>query len=206
MADEPEDNTINPEGQQPNPAEGSEPTDVEQPGKEDPQPNDDATPADPPEPRAPEAYEFTVPDGTQIDDEIHAAYDKAARALDLPQEQAQELFATTLTALHEHAQGVQARMHKAWQDELTADKEVGGANLEENLALAKKVARDLGTPDLNELLDGPLGDHPGIVRFLVKVGGLIKEDAFVGGEANKTRDTSLEARASRMYPSMSRAD
>ena len=73
-------------------------------------------------------------------------------------------------------------MVKGWVDAAQADTEIGGPNLAQNVAVAKKAMDKFGTPELSKLLDETgLGNHPEIVRAFYRAGKAISEDRFVGG-------------------------
>lgn len=185
-----------------------EPTDPEatEEPKADDQPEAEK-PADDAEPEgAPETYEFTAPEsfeGVEIDSSIRDAYAEAARELDLTQDKAQGLFAKTMDAMHKRAVAEQERVTSEWIAEAKADPDIGGDKLEENLGIAQKAVKEFGSDGLRELLsiaDG-IGNHPEIIRFLVKVGNAIGEDRFVGPDQGPAADpTDESAMARRLYP------
>ncbi len=96
----------------------------------------------------------------------------------------------------------------AWGEEVKADKELGGENLEANVALAKKVLSGYGSEGFQSLLDKPspenpngmgLGNHPEMIRFLQRVGKSVGDSEFIEGDGHKSEDVnSLQ----RMYPTM----
>jgi hypothetical protein len=156
---------------------------------------------------APESYEFKTPEGfpedVTVDSQIHDAYAEAARELNLPQDKAQGLFNKTMTALHKRAVEEQNRQTNEWIKAAKADPEFGGAKLEENLGIAKKALDEFGSDGLRALLNNPhgIGDHPEVIRFLVKVGQAIGEDKFVGGDRGEGGDDTEAAQAKKLYPS-----
>ena len=156
---------------------------------------------------APEKYTFTNPDNdeAEIDASIHATYEEVARELDLPQDKAQNLFAKTMSALHKRAVEAQDQQIAEWQKTAKADPEFGGDKLEKSLAVAHKAVDAYGSDGLRELLNNPhgVGNHPEVIRFLVKVGQTVKEDGFVGSDRGKVDSESTAARAKRMYPTSS---
>lgn len=154
---------------------------------------------------APETYEFTAPksfEGVEIDGSIHAAYGKAARELNLPQDKAQKLFDTTMSAMHQRAMAEQGRITEEWIAETKADKDIGGDKLEENLGIAKKAMEEFGSDGLRELLsiENGIGDHPEVIRFLVKIGRAIGEDGFVGSNKAPIDIKDEKTQASILYP------
>lgn len=83
---------------------------------------------------------------------------------------------------HEEAQtAAYAKQDAEWKQQLADDKEIGGAHLEANRALAAKAIERLGSPGLRQLLEkSGLGNHPDLVRFAVKVGKALSEDSIAG--------------------------
>jgi hypothetical protein len=62
-----------------------------------------------------------------------------------------------------------------WPELTMKDEEFGGSNFPENLAIARELILDFGTPELRELLQITcLGDHPEIIRLLVRIGKAAK--------------------------------
>jgi hypothetical protein len=64
----------------------------------------------------------------------------------------------------------------AWENEAKADKEIGGAKYDENLAVARRALDAWGSDGLKAALDqSGLGSHPEMIRLLVKAGAGLKE-------------------------------
>lgn len=157
-------------------------------------------------PAVPEAYEFTPPEGVELDAEAVTAFGEVARELGLPQDAAQKVV-DKLAPVIAQRQLAQAEAFYSdiggpptgWADASKADKEFGGAKLAENLAVAAK-AMSLATPEMRALLDKTrLGDHPEMVRWMYRVGKSISEDSFVSGSRDSARPTDP---AKRLFPSM----
>lgn len=156
---------------------------------------------------APESYEqFSVPEGMpegfELDKAVSDAIGDVSRDLGLPQDKAQQLINGVLPAWQAHQVEQETKLHDKWTAETKADEDIGGQKLDENLGLAKQAVKAYGNEDLQTLLDGPLGSHPEVVRFLVKVGKDVSEDKFVGGktgaESVDLNDETAVAKA--MYP------
>ena len=133
---------------------------------------------------APESYEdFTLPEGVSIDPEVDANLKGLAKDLNLSQEQAQKVADLGATMAQKWAADLQAQITTAseeWAATVKADKDIGGDKLPENLGVAKAALDKFGTPELRELLQtSRLGNHPEVVRLLVKVGRAISDDASV---------------------------
>lgn len=157
-----------------------------------------------PERAAPEKYEFTMPDGQKANPEIIAEFEAIARELKMPQDEAQTLVGKLAPKISERVIQQQAEMieraSNEWAATATADKEYGGDKLTENLALGEKALTTFGTPELRQMLvDSRLGNHPEVIRFMVRAGKALSEDnRFVTNGAAPGQLSS----AQRMYPNM----
>lgn len=157
---------------------------------------------------APESYEFANPEGIpneiEGDSEIHDAYSKAARELNLPQDQAQTLYDTTMTAVYERHMDALETQAKEWTKAAETDSEYGGSNFEENKGTALKAVKEFGSDGLREMLSEPngIGNNPEIIRLLFRVGTAVSGDRFVGSNEGATIDpTDDAALARKLYPS-----
>lgn len=169
-----------------------------QPGEADAKPESDPadkSAEDKPQ-GAPERYEFTAPEGSELDAAVTDAFAGVAKELNLTQEAAQKVVDKMAPLMAQRqAEQVQA-VQKQWRDESTADKEFGGDKLTESLATARKAMDAFASPALKQTLEQTgLGNHPEVIRMFVKVGKAISEDGFVNG-ANKP----IVDDAKRFYP------
>ena len=152
---------------------------------------------------APENYEFELPEGYELNQEVSEEFTAYARELNLPQDKAQAAVSMGVKLL-ENAQAKQAEAYaqqiSAWRNEVTNDKEIGGPALAENLSYAAKVL-DTYAPDLRAVLDETgLGNHPAFVKAFVKIGKAISEDRLVGG-AQQAPGSALDP-AAKLFPTM----
>ena len=159
-----------------------------------------------PEKVVPEKYEFTQPDGVSLDSEALGEFEGLAKALKLSQEEAQKVtdIGAKLAQKWEAKQADVIQQAAAeWAATATADKEYGGDKLTESLTVAKKALDTFGTPELRTLLnDSRLGNHPEVIRFMVRAGKAISEDRMVtGGAGPATVATQSTAKA--LYPNQS---
>lgn len=159
---------------------------------------------------APEEYEFTPPDGLEIDPEKLEAFGEYAYSLGLSQDQFQKLIEYDI----ERSANAQKSMAEAygerissWAEATKVDKELGGEKLPENLGLAKQAMEKYASPELAKLIDSPsasnpdglgLGNHPEVIRLFYRVGKAISESELITG------DTKAEVgnRYERIYPTM----
>lgn len=149
-------------------------------------------------------YEFKLPDGVDLKGEAIDELKAAAKEFGLTQEQAQRIADLGV----KQAQGFAAQLVEQqktltaeWADQTTTDKEIGGDKLPENLGVAKKALDAFGSKELKTLLNqSGLGNHPEIVRFMVKAGKAISEDGkLVTGSAAQA-DRAATPIENRLYP------
>ena len=149
---------------------------------------------------APEAYDWKLPDGVEFDQGGLEAFGEFAKGAGLNNEQANALLGKLAPAIAERQQAAHVEMVKGWVDAAQADTEIGGPNLAQNVAVAKKAMDKFGTPELSKLLDETgLGNHPEIVRAFYRAGKAISEDRFVGGGGPGTGSVDP---AKRLFPNM----
>lgn len=163
---------------------------------------------------APEAYEFTPPEGFEISEEVQKAletFNGTAKELGLTQEQYQKLVEFDIqrgrSAIQAASDQYTARIN-GWAETVRADPELGGEQLKANLAIAKQAIDAFGSPELAKLISAPseknpeglgLGNHPELIRFMYRVGKSIGEDRVIEGDGRKVDDTSS---LQKMYPTM----
>jgi len=161
----------------------------------------------------PETYEYTPPEGVEIDEGAQQRLDdfgEAARGMKLSQDQYQNIIdydnKRTAAFLEQGAAQYHDRVN-GWADATKADTELGGEDLQRNLSVAKLGMDTYGTPELAQLLAAPspenpdglgLGNHPEIIRLFNRVGGTLKESDLIEGDTVVQGETGLK----KMYPSM----
>lgn len=141
---------------------------------------------------APEKYEpFTAPEGTALDATVMTEFETAARELNLPQDAAQKLIDKMAPVMAKQQTAQLEQLRTDWAAASTSDKEFGGEKLTENLGFARKAMDTFGTPELKTMLNETgLGNHPDVVRFMVRAGKAISEDKIVTGGAPATANRS----------------
>lgn len=152
---------------------------------------------------APESYEdFTLPEGVELDATLTDEIKSVAKDLNLPQEQAQklaDLAADRIQAMRDQQTQALQEARTRWADEAKADKEFGGAKLDENLAVAAKAMKAFGSPELVNLLNETgFGNHPELIRAFYRAGKAISEDVVVPSGTNVK--TGAKDPAKSLYP------
>ena len=162
----------------------------------------------------PEEYEFTPPEDFDLSEEAQSkveTFKDAAREMKLSQDQFQALVEyearATAQAQVDQANAYISRVN-SWADDVRADTELGGENLQSNLAVIKKVTDEFGDSSLKSLIDAPgpenvdglgLGNNLAFLRFVYRVGKSITDAPLIEGDGHKTNS---EDTLQRMYPSM----
>lgn len=149
---------------------------------------------------APEAYEFSTPEGA-VDEMVMEAYSDVAKELNLPQDQAQMLIDRMLPVMQTQQQQVLSQACEDWALAARSDREFGGERLGENLSIAKKAMETFGSPELQTLLDASgLGNHPEIIRAFYRAGKTLHQDNIVtGGRGVLDNSMPMEKK---LYPNM----
>lgn len=129
----------------------------------------------------PESYAFDAPDGIDLDTAAVDEFSAIARELKLDQPTAQRV-ANVAVAMAQRQQEAHQKVVSGWVEEVKADKEIGGDNLEQNLAIARKALDYFGTPELRDLLNMTgLGNNPHVIKAFLKMGKSTSEDVFIPG-------------------------
>ena len=134
-------------------------------------------------PKIPESYEdFTLPEGLEPDEARSEEFKGVAKDLKLTQEQAQGLVDYALVAEQKAAKSqVDAweATQEQWRSDTKTDEEIGGEKLKETKANVSQAVGHFGNDGFKELLNiTGVGDHVEMVRFLNKIGALMKEGAL----------------------------
>lgn len=152
---------------------------------------------------APEAYEFKMPEGYELNADLAGEFGNWAKELGLPQDKAQAA-ADLGVKLVEQALVKQQEAHTAqvaeWRKATETDKEIGGPALAENLSFAAR-AIDTFAPELREVFDQTgMGNHPALVKAFIRIGKAISEDQLVGGARQSAAAETDPAK--RLFPNM----
>jgi len=133
---------------------------------------------------------LTAPDGVILDTDLVDYAKPIARELNLSQAGAQKLVDLKIKDNELQA--------KRWGDHLTelktqakADPEIGGAQYENSIRLAKTAMKTFGDPELAKMMNQyGVGAHPAMIRLLARVGKATGETSAVGkGEPGPSGDS-----------------
>ena len=150
----------------------------------------------------PDTYaDFVMPEGVELDSALLTEAAPLFKELGLNQDQAQKLVdfqAKQAKASSESQVDAFNQLMNDWQGQSKNDKEFGGDKFEENVGIARSAIDKFGTPELKQLLEEHgVGNHPEVIRFMVKVGKLTAEDV-PGGTTTPT--SKSQDRVSLLYP------
>lgn len=133
-------------------------------------------------PESPDGYQLSAPDDVKpvLDEGMVTRFKQAAHRLGVPAQAVAGLWQWYLGEIQAQQRGI-SQVTK--QVEAQLREEWGDALFERNVALAQRTVREFGGEELIEFLDSTgLGNHPGLIKLLAKVGHLLAEDGHVPGE------------------------
>lgn len=149
-------------------------------------------------PVVPESYEFAMPEGVELDTTARDEFSAVAKELKLDQATAQKV-ADVGIKMAQRQKEVFETTKAAWAEQSRTDKEIGGDKFDQNMAVALKTLNAFGSPELKDVLNASgLGNHPAVIKLLVKAGKAISEDGFVTGSP-KGPETDM---AKKLFPNM----
>lgn len=132
-------------------------------------------------------YALTMPEGVTVDQELLDALGPDFAAAKLTGKQAQALadkFIATQTARAAKQNETWANTVAGWANEAKADPEIGGVHWDKTVSTARRAVETLGDAGLKDYLNATGGgNHPSLIRFMSKVGAMIKEDNPATGGA-----------------------
>lgn len=132
---------------------------------------------------APEKYaDFTAPEGTALDGKVMEQFSEAAKELNLPQDAAQKLIDKMAPIMAARNAEQVEQFSDEWTAASKSDKEFGGEKLTESMTHAKRALDAFATPELKTILnETKLGNHPELVRFMVRAGKALGEEKIITG-------------------------
>jgi hypothetical protein len=150
--------------------------------------------------------EITVPDGVEVDKGMLDGFKAIAKDLKLESKSAQKVvdfYVGKQKEAIEAQESAWTEQKQQWREAASKDKEIGGAQFDANVALARKTIDKFGGPGLKQALkDLQLGNHPEIIRFAVRVGKAMSEDTIVPGNGPGGGKSDAEAQLRAAFPSM----
>lgn len=144
-----------------------------------------------------------LPAHYKVNDERMGKFTEFAKAKSLTQSEAQGLVDLFVESGADLSAAVEAQLvaqHEAqiaaWAEEAKADKDIGGANYEANLAVSQSAIGRFGPPEFKALLDAyGIGNHPAVIKTFLAIGKAISEGSHVSstgaGQQRQTAEASI---------------
>lgn len=152
----------------------------------------------PDSPNVPDSYQFDMPEGMDLDTAAAYEFSSIAKELKLSQDDANKV-AQVGVKMAQRQQEAHIKQVAQWAEEVKADPDIGGDKLDRNLAYARKALDTFGTPELKQVLNQTgMGNHPELVKLLVKLGKATSDDDVVHGAMRLNGIPAHQV----MYPTM----
>lgn len=141
-----------------------------------------------------EPYSVSAPEGLTITDNVMSTFNELANELELPEEGAQKIVDKIAPIISQNQEKQVEELKAGWLEQAQTDKEIGGDKLEANIAQAEKAQEQYFAPEFKAFLDkSGLGNHPEMIRGLMKVGATLSEDKIVNGGAPSGETDAADA-------------
>tara|TARA_X000001316_G_C922083_1_gene36885 strand:+ start:1113 stop:1859 length:747 start_codon:yes stop_codon:yes gene_type:complete len=134
-------------------------------------------------------YEFELPEGVELSDDDKTMWSEQFKELELTQAQASKLVALQAERVAQDQKDFTDFIAKQQSDHLEAaksDKDIGGDKWGESQRVANLGLKALGGDALkNLILTSGNGNNPEIIRELMRVGEMVKDDKFESGSSHE---------------------
>ena len=155
------------------------------------------------------AADYTIPEGfIPLSEELSGEFLGLANELKLPKEGVQKLVdlqAKVMREASERGSTQFAELQTTLQNEVKADPEIGGDKLAPNLTKIEGLLTRFGDDKVREVFHiTNAGNYLPMVRFMAKIADAIGEAGPVGGNPGGGTENTEDARAKRLYPSMTK--
>lgn len=131
------------------------------------------------------AADIVLPEGFEADEASQSAFVGLVNKYNIPREAVNELIglqAKAMNGISEEGNALWDTTQTAWQDEVIADPEIGGDNLDGHLTAISRMVDYYGGPELREMMDlTGAGNNVHMVKFLAKVAMDLGEPGPVSG-------------------------
>ena len=156
---------------------------------------------------APEKYDLKLPEGSLLEAGELEKTAALAKARGLSNEDAQALINEQSKLLDSHAgkqKAIWAEETGKWIGIAKADPEIGGEAFNGNAEVAKRVIDRYGSDSLKiGLSETGFGDHPELIRMMVRIGRSMSEDQLVLPGSKAPAEVST---ADKLYPNQAKKE
>lgn len=145
------------------------------------------------QPVDPTSYELVeIPEGFELDPSIDKEFREFAASRKWSKDDVKELSAMQVKLYAKQSEAHADRV-AAWADEVKADKEIGGRDFDANAAKAREAKLAFFSPEFDKMLDKTgLGNHPDMIKGLVRIGKAMGEMGTLPGKGVTTPSSILE--------------
>lgn len=141
-------------------------------------------------------YELKVPEGSSLSEESVKEIEAFAKEHAITPEAAQKLLEREDSILKTFVEAqfeIAKNQSLQWQEQVKADKILGGENIKQTAFYAEKALSVFGDKEIRTLLqESGYGNHPAAVRFFRKVGLSMAPDTFEKGGGMPVEKKSVE--------------
>jgi len=130
----------------------------------------------------PEKYDFKIPEGTTVDQELMDEVSTFAKENNLSMKEAQriaDLGAKLMTKQTDLRTQQFEDIKAQWLDTAKKDKEIGADVSKGADSVAARSFNTIATPEMKEMVDQyGIGNHPEMLRMFYRLSSLMKDDAM----------------------------
>jgi hypothetical protein len=158
----------------------------------------------------PEKYDFKIPEGTTIDDEIMGEVSAFAKENNLPMKEAQriaDLGAKMLVKQQESRMAEYETIKEGWLTSAKTDKEIGADISKGKDSIAARAFNTIATPEMKEMVDQyGIGNHPEVLRMFYRLAPFMADDKMhmPGSGAGAGSSTGVESTVAGIFNHPSR--
>lgn len=154
-------------------------------------------------------YKFVDENGKEVPAEEAKSFQEPFQKANLTQRQAnilrEQYNSSIKNVVEEYNKQAQLKADQAWSDmakswkaDVIADKEFGGANLEQSKVYVARALNTFGDDDLKSFVKEGFGFRPSLFKLLARTGKMLSDDRFIDG-SNVHTESQFEHNK-RRYP------
>jgi hypothetical protein len=148
------------------------------------------------EDKAPEKYDLKLGDDSIFEKEDIERIEAKAKELNLNNEDAQSLLemeSGIISDYHDKLIKQVEDTQAGWIKEGENDKEIGGDNYKESVALSNRVVEKFGSEVYKKMMDDSgYGNHPEVIRIFAGIGKLMENDKGIFPNSHSSKEKTAE--------------
>tara|TARA_R100001086_G_scaffold221738_1_gene139069 strand:+ start:3377 stop:4213 length:837 start_codon:yes stop_codon:yes gene_type:complete len=147
-------------------------------------------------PEEPAKYEVAVPEDYQqyFREESMNEFRNVAHKIGLNNEQVQALMDFQINEINQQAQGYDASVVNQKEEVEQALKQEWGYDYDKNVNSALRAVKVYGDEEVQELLQGELGNNPALIKMFARLGKEVTEDMAQNTQNNTLAVSALDAK------------